>query len=191
MLIIRLAYSTEENVSDFAPLDQTDPQPERRRRWYSSRAVVVLGTGLAGLMVAAVGCSAQSTQGAAPVSTVTMTATVTATATATVTKKAKPAPTVTVTEPGPTKTETSIVERTVEAEPEDAFEYEDDSETQNFSGPVTPDGWDCPDDAPIKGNASSMIYHTPDGSFYDKTNPEECFASESDARAAGYRASKR
>lgn len=55
----------------------------------------------------------------------------------------------------------------------------------------SPNGWDCPANAPIKGNASSMIYHVPRGAFYDRTNPEECFTTEAAARAAGYRASKR
>ncbi|WP_051053741.1 sunset domain-containing protein [Leucobacter salsicius] len=55
----------------------------------------------------------------------------------------------------------------------------------------TPSGWSCPAWAPIKGNASSMIYHLPSGTFYSRTKPEECFASEGAARAAGYRASKR
>ncbi len=48
----------------------------------------------------------------------------------------------------------------------------------------------CPSWAPIKGNASSMIYHMPGGRWYDETNPEECFATEAAARAAGYRAAK-
>ncbi len=56
--------------------------------------------------------------------------------------------------------------------------------------PSPPDSWNCPSWAPIKGNASSKIYHVPGGRYYDKTNPEECFASEAAARAAGYRASK-
>jgi len=51
--------------------------------------------------------------------------------------------------------------------------------------------WNCPAWAPIKGNASSMIYHVKGGQFYDKTNPEECFRTEQAARNAGYRASKR
>lgn len=51
--------------------------------------------------------------------------------------------------------------------------------------------WNCPSGYPIKGNASSMIYHVPGGSFYGRTNPEECFASEAAARAKGYRASMR
>src|SRR5215204_6162374 len=52
-------------------------------------------------------------------------------------------------------------------------------------------GGDCPSEAPIKGNASSGIYHVPGGQFYDTTNAEECFATESDAQDAGYRASRR
>ncbi len=56
---------------------------------------------------------------------------------------------------------------------------------------VIPSGWDCPSGYPIKGNASSMIYHVKGGAFYERTNPEECFASERAAQAAGYRASKR
>lgn len=57
-------------------------------------------------------------------------------------------------------------------------------------GSTTPSGWNCPSWAPIKGNASSMIYHMPGQRFYDRTNPEECFSSESAARNAGYRAAK-
>ncbi len=49
---------------------------------------------------------------------------------------------------------------------------------------------ECPEGYPIKGNASSNIYHLPGQSSYDKTIPEICFASEDDATAAGYRASK-
>jgi len=49
---------------------------------------------------------------------------------------------------------------------------------------------ECPEGYPIKGNASSMIYHLPGQSSYDNTIPEICFATEEDAAAAGYRASK-
>jgi micrococcal nuclease len=51
--------------------------------------------------------------------------------------------------------------------------------------------WGCPASHPIKGNAKSMIYHLPTGSFYNRTKPEECFASISDAETAGYRKSIR
>ncbi len=46
---------------------------------------------------------------------------------------------------------------------------------------------ECPAAYPIKGNASSRIYHRPGESSYEKTIPEFCFASEEDAVAAGYR----
>jgi hypothetical protein len=51
--------------------------------------------------------------------------------------------------------------------------------------------WNCPAGYPIKGNANSGIYHHPWNASYSKTNPEECFSTDSAARAAGYRAAKR
>lgn len=51
--------------------------------------------------------------------------------------------------------------------------------------------WNCPSWAPIKGNASSRIYHVPGGAYYSRTKPEECFSNAAAARSAGYRASKR
>jgi hypothetical protein len=56
------------------------------------------------------------------------------------------------------------------------------------TGPVSE--WNCPSWAPIKGNASSMIYHLPGQAFYTRTKPEDCFRTESAARDAGYRKSK-
>jgi hypothetical protein len=50
---------------------------------------------------------------------------------------------------------------------------------------------DCPSWAPIKGNASSHVYHLPTGASYDATEPEACFATEAAAQADGYRAAKR
>jgi hypothetical protein len=46
----------------------------------------------------------------------------------------------------------------------------------------------CPDGFPIKGNASSGIYHRPTDSSYQRTIPEVCFATEEAAIANGYRA---
>lgn len=46
----------------------------------------------------------------------------------------------------------------------------------------------CPEAYPIKGNASSMIYHVPGRSNYDRTVPEFCFATIEAAEAAGFRA---
>lgn len=44
----------------------------------------------------------------------------------------------------------------------------------------------CPSEFPIKGNASSMIYHTPESRVYAQTVAEICFASAEAAQAAGY-----
>jgi hypothetical protein len=54
--------------------------------------------------------------------------------------------------------------------------------------PISEDN--CSQSAPIKGNQSFGIYHMPGDSYYDVTDPEECFASEAAAQAAGYRASE-
>lgn len=46
----------------------------------------------------------------------------------------------------------------------------------------------------IKGNISGKgdkIYHVPGGSFYDRVKPEQCFKSEQEAKAAGFRKSSR
>jgi hypothetical protein len=45
----------------------------------------------------------------------------------------------------------------------------------------------------IKGNigSSGKIYHMPGGAFYDRTSAEECFDTEAQAKAAGYRKSAR
>ena len=52
-------------------------------------------------------------------------------------------------------------------------------------------GYSCPDWAPIKGNASSMIYHHRWNQSYDETKPEACFSTDAQAVAAGFRAAKR
>lgn len=56
------------------------------------------------------------------------------------------------------------------------------------ASPIT--RWTCPGWAPIKGNASSHIYHLPGQRFYTRTTPEICFASEAAAQRAGFRRSK-
>lgn len=59
-------------------------------------------------------------------------------------------------------------------------------------GRTRPVGRDCPATHSIKGNQGSRsttewIYHVPGGGSYAVTVPEECFAAERDALAAGYR----
>lgn len=59
-----------------------------------------------------------------------------------------------------------------------------------LSASVAPGGKSCPSYAPIKGNASSMIYHRPGQQYYTVTTPEDCFRNAASAEAAGYRAAK-
>lgn len=56
-----------------------------------------------------------------------------------------------------------------------------------------PQGSSCPEGLPVKGNQGSngWIYHDYSSSNYDRTQPEECFATAADAEAAGYRAPRR
>ncbi|WP_435747000.1 sunset domain-containing protein [Microbacterium sp. PMB16] len=61
----------------------------------------------------------------------------------------------------------------------------------SYPSRTKPSGWNCPAWAPIKGNASSMIYHVPGGRSYKATKPEECFSSGAAAVKAGYRKAKR
>ncbi len=48
----------------------------------------------------------------------------------------------------------------------------------------------CPVDHPIKGNLPSRIFHLPEHSTYERTDPEICFATESAAMMAGFRKSQ-
>jgi len=66
----------------------------------------------------------------------------------------------------------------------------------NRPGVAPSDAWSCPATHPIKGNFTTYdgercIYHVPGGSYYSRTKPERCYASETDARADGCRRSKR
>jgi hypothetical protein len=49
---------------------------------------------------------------------------------------------------------------------------------------------DCPPGFPIKGNAQSLIYHTPESRVYEQTIPEFCFSTAEAAEAAGFRTPK-
>ncbi|GAA5225677.1 hypothetical protein [Paeniglutamicibacter antarcticus] len=58
-----------------------------------------------------------------------------------------------------------------------------------------PKGKSCPAGFPVKGNQTGSNkewkYHVRGGQYYDRTVPEQCFKTTSDASKAGYRASKR
>ncbi|MCC7023075.1 MAG: 30S ribosomal protein S6 [Thermomicrobiales bacterium] len=49
---------------------------------------------------------------------------------------------------------------------------------------------ECPPDYPVKGNASSRLYHSPGSPSYNRTIPEFCFASVEAAEAAGFSPTK-
>ena len=71
-----------------------------------------------------------------------------------------------------------------------------ESQTPIQQGVAPVSAWDCPSTHPIKGNFTTYsgercIYHVRGGQFYNRTKPEECYASAADARADGCRASKR
>jgi len=66
-----------------------------------------------------------------------------------------------------------------------------DSEIEPPFGATAGDGSaNCPPEFPIKGNASSKIYHEPGQSSYAPAVAEFCFASAEAAEAAGYRQSR-
>ncbi len=65
------------------------------------------------------------------------------------------------------------------------------------SGPPVPEGavrgdgtGECPEDYPIKGNATSKLYHSPGSPSYKRTVPEFCFATTEAAEAAGFNPTK-
>ena len=49
----------------------------------------------------------------------------------------------------------------------------------------------CPNGYPVKAKLSSKIFHVPEGSLYERTAPDRCYASPEAAEADGLRASKR
>src|ERR687893_159216 len=58
-------------------------------------------------------------------------------------------------------------------------------------GAVRGDGTgECPEDYPIKGNATSKLYHSPGSPSYKRTVPEYCFATTEAAEAAGFNPTK-
>ena len=54
----------------------------------------------------------------------------------------------------------------------------------------TADG-SCPDGFPVKAKLSSRIFHVPEGTMYERTVPDRCYATAEAAEADGLRASKR
>lgn len=79
-------------------------------------------------------------------------------------------------------------EKPAKAEPAEPAESTEDSATVDFGpGSHAPlaDG-EQPEGFPIKGNASSKLYHLPGSSHYNRTVAEVWFATEEDAQNAGF-----
>jgi large subunit ribosomal protein L17 len=77
----------------------------------------------------------------------------------------------------------------VEAPAADVEVEESASDDEHPYGPgshAAPEDGSEPEGFPIKGNADSMLYHTPDSSYYDRTVAEVWFATAEDAEAAGF-----
>lgn len=81
---------------------------------------------------------------------------------------------------------------------EESFSYVNntskDDQTQSTGTPIksTDTGQKCSDQ--IKGNINSKgekIYHLPRGAFYERTDPEECFKTETEAIQRGYKKSSK
>ena len=49
----------------------------------------------------------------------------------------------------------------------------------------------CPDSHPVKGKASSGLYHLPGMVAYGRTNADSCFVDADAAEAAGFTRAKR
>jgi len=61
---------------------------------------------------------------------------------------------------------------------------------ESVAGMAPLDDGSCPPGHTIKAKESSGIYHVPGGRFYERTNPDRCYATEAAAEADGYRRSK-
>ncbi len=80
---------------------------------------------------------------------------------------------------------------TGQADPTTGFVAADDFAAGDPAAWVDPTEAQCPVTHPVKGNASSGIYHVPGSRFYDMTIPERCYRDAAAAEADGMRAPKR
>ena len=75
-----------------------------------------------------------------------------------------------------------------EVEPEPVIEVEPVADAVDYGPDSFPpiEGGFVPDGFPIKGNASSMLYHVPDSPFYERTEPDVWFRTAKAAEDAGF-----
>ncbi|MDQ6910113.1 MAG: hypothetical protein M3Z84_04905, partial [Actinomycetota bacterium] len=62
---------------------------------------------------------------------------------------------------------------------------------ENGAGWVEPVGGTCPATHPVKGKLTSLIYHLPGMTAYERTNADRCYRDEDAAQADGLRKAKR
>jgi large subunit ribosomal protein L17 len=123
----------------------------------------------------------------APMAVIELVQEKTVTAEAEAARKAKPAGT----KKAEPKAEKSTDE-TAKASPETAADVEveesesDDEHPYGAGSHAAPEDGSQPDGFPIKGNADSMLYHSPGSEYYDRTVAEVWFKTEEDAESAGF-----
>jgi large subunit ribosomal protein L22 len=80
-------------------------------------------------------------------------------------------------------TDATAADAGADASPDHQQEYA----SGEYAGSMLPDAdGNGPDTHPIKGNADSMLYHTPDSRYYKVTKAEVWFDTEESAEAAGF-----
>jgi large subunit ribosomal protein L17 len=90
--------------------------------------------------------------------------------------------------PAPVDEATEVESTEVEATEVESAEVEDTSGDGPY-GPgsiAPPEDGSAPEGYPVKGNADSMKYHTPDSQWYDQTVAEVWFVDAAAAEAAGF-----
>ncbi|MGE0793795.1 MAG: hypothetical protein AB7H43_06105 [Acidimicrobiia bacterium] len=79
----------------------------------------------------------------------------------------------------------------VEADPEPDPEAGLPAERPGTGGAAEPVDGACPASHPVKGKASSGLYHLPGMVAYERTNADTCFVDADAAEAAGFTRAKR
>ena len=83
--------------------------------------------------------------------------------------------------------EAEAADEVTDGDDADEAETSGEFEAGEWAGSVVPDAdGNGPDTHPIKGNADSMLYHTPDSRYYKVTKAEVWFDTEASAEAAGF-----
>ena len=82
------------------------------------------------------------------------------------------------------KAETVTADTAADVEVEESTS--DEEHPYGAGSHAAPEDGSQPAGFPVKGNADSMLYHTPDSEYYDRTVAEVWFKTEEDAEQAGF-----